>query len=79
MNKKTVTKWTITASTISALMFGGYKVGEFNEEKGYPVIDTVTVTETVIDTVWFKDSTKLANFAVLGKARLGHCRLGAKK
>lgn len=42
-------KWIIGASTVAALSIGGYKVGTWNPEKGYPIIDT-TKTEVIIDT-----------------------------
>lgn len=85
--KKKIPKWVVAASTVISLTMGGYKLGEFNNEKGYAVIDTLTkeivITEkdtfVIMDTVWFKDSTNLAEFAVLGKARLGGVKLGGKK
>lgn len=91
-----IKKWAIQGSTLIALAVGGYHVGEWNEDNGYPVIDTVTVVEvdTVVnivtmfdtvfkettrhDTVWFKDSSKLVEFATLGKSKLEHCVLAGE-
>lgn len=76
-----IKKWTVTGATIALLTAAGYKVGEFNEKKGYAVIDTLYVKDTVVtelkdtikihDTLWFKDSLKLHKFARFGVARFG--------
>lgn len=84
--KKALRKWVVTPATVALLAAAGYFVGDWDPDKGYPVIfdtkDTVTVTDlngysshTVIidkqDTTYFEDSTELANFAKWGASEFG--------
>lgn len=84
MIKKKIKKWVIAASTLAALSAGGYKVIDWQDDRGFIIVDTVNVDidskiisasgDTIItenDTLVFKDSTKLVNFSTLNKARLG--------
>jgi hypothetical protein len=78
-----VKKWTIRAVTLALLSTGGYKVVTFDDDRGYGVVDTVLVRDTITvsdttvhivekkDTVWFRDSVKLVEFARIGSSGLG--------
>ena len=65
-------KWAVTTATVAGLTGAGYLLGEWDPERGYPVIDGNS------DTTWVADSAELANFAVLGHSSLGTRPLGSK-
>ena len=83
---KHIKKWTIRGTLVATLLAGGYFVGDWDDEKGYPVIapetDSMVVKDlngdsshTVYidksDTTWFSDSTELEDFARVGAGAIG--------
>jgi len=69
--KEKIRQWTIPFATGALLSGGGFQVATFDDEKGYGIVDTVTVVDTLTtrDTIWFKDSVKLEEFARFGVAK----------
>lgn len=53
-----IKKWIIAAATVTALTIAGYNVGDWNDNKGYPIYNPFTG-----DTLWFDDSLKVVHFA----------------
>jgi len=83
-----IKKWIITGTTMALLSTAGYFVGDWDSDKGYPVIrapwavDSVVVSEndSVImgpDTVWIGDSVAMSTFVLLGRGHLCAVRLGS--
>jgi hypothetical protein len=87
--KKKLNKWAIPSAVAAAIGAAGLGIVEFNQTKGYGIapivdvdttimIDTVTgeVIDTVIDTVfgkdttWYADSAKLDAAFTLGKSKI---------
>jgi len=52
-----IKKWIISAGTITLIILAGYQLGDWDEERGYPVISPLG------DTTWVSDSTRLTEVA----------------
>lgn len=53
-----VKKWLASAATIALLVVAGYYVGDFDEQKGYPVYNPLTQ-----DTIWVAASARMVEVA----------------